>query len=455
MEIAMDIKISKEAQFQVLRETLEFLAPLQEEENWTHAQKANEQIVRREGDLFAAWIELGSCLYSLRMIHKSDEAFGAACFERGIDRTHQHRSAAMWLSQLEDDQLSTLREEFPEALHPKTLQDKCREAYPEWLTRKRKVCLPSGETSTSVEAKIEMVEKQPELPEELAKPMVKKVEKIVLRKKPNQNVTIAGRERDDEVWAIVSNMHQEYRVGISDLHPKEGWPMLLECMDLGLFDIESKGSKKSNGRVLFGLPLKRTSPAIAELSRYDLTKPSGCKVAQENLMPFLRKHAEALKADPESFMKLWVEESKSKRDEVIKADQEEKHTKLMTEISSRGEKEVIVCGVQIWPSKHTNFTSFSYEQLRLAWFMFLDAESIGGGNLWSKEGRKGRAILHRWLIKNYKRSFAVFKDKPGFEEVVQHADHVGLAWYELSVALQNGPDEKLQTSIPWTDITAV
>jgi hypothetical protein len=172
-------------------------------------------------------------------------------------------------------------------------------------------------------------------------------------------------------------------------------------------------------------------------------------------MPFLRKNAEALKADPESFAKLWAEESRSKRDEIIKAEQEDKYAKTMAEIASRGEKEVIVCGVKVWPSKHTNFTSFSYEQLRLAWFMFLDGEKIAEANLWSKEGRKGRAIAHRWLIKNYKRSFAAFKDKPGCEELVEHAENVGLAWHELSMALQDGPDEKLQTSIPFTDITAI
>jgi hypothetical protein len=225
---------------------------------------------------------------------------------------------------------------------------------------------------------------------------------------------------------------------------------------LGLLTADGVAISNTSGRLLFNLNfLSAKDKCNKVLSEFDLLKPSGCKNAEEQLMPFLRKHAEALKANPDQLAQLWSDDLKSKRDEVIKADQEDKYAKTMAEIASRGEKEVIVCGIQIWPSKHTNFTSFSYEQLRLAWFMFLDAEKIAEANLWSKKGRKDRAIAHRWLIKNYRRSFAVFKDRPGFEEAVQHADYVGLAWYELSMALQNGPDEKLQTSIPWTDITAI
>jgi hypothetical protein len=423
MEIAMDIKISLEAKYQVLRELME------------HIEQTPQKV-----------FEAALTLTAIRDAIPNDIAFRDELDEQGIAINKDDRAAMIRFGRASDSVQYAIK-------HFMRKEGRTSFRYlPSTLWEEGSLC---SETSPSECAKPEIVQIQPELPEELATPQIETVEKTKVHKSPPTKAAIFGLDRADEVWSIISPWISSARTGVNDLHKKEGWPMLLECIDLGLFVQDGVGAQKPNGRAIVNLPMSKGGPSVAELSRFDLSKLAVCKKAQETLMPFLRKNAEALKADPESFAKLWAEESRSKRDEIIKAEQEDKYAKTMAEIASRGEKEVIVCGVKVWPSKHTNFTSFSYEQLRLAWFMFLDGEKIAEANLWSKEGRKGRAIAHRWLIKNYKRSFAAFKDKPGCEELVEHAENVGLAWHELSMALQDGPDEKLQTSIPFTDITAI
>lgn len=113
--------------------------------SWDKAKTAWDQIQRKEGELLTHWVELGQQLNMLRKSKTADQDFGAACQEHGIDLTRQHRKAAMWWAGLSQDQRETLREYHPAALHPKTLEDRCREQFPEWLTSTR-AGVPSGDT---------------------------------------------------------------------------------------------------------------------------------------------------------------------------------------------------------------------------------------------------------------------------------------------------------------------
>lgn len=112
--------------------------------SWDKAKTAWDQIQRKEGELLTHWVELGQQLIMLRKCNPANKDFGKACEEHGIDMSRQHRKAAMWWAGLSQDQRETLREYNQAALHPKTLEDRCREQFPEWLTSTRAV-VPSGD----------------------------------------------------------------------------------------------------------------------------------------------------------------------------------------------------------------------------------------------------------------------------------------------------------------------
>lgn len=105
--------------------------------SWDKAKTAWDQIQRKEGELLTHWVEVGQQLNMLRKSKTADQDLGAACQEHGIDLTRQHRKAAMWWAGLSQDQRETLREYHPAALHPATLENRCREQFPEWLTSTR------------------------------------------------------------------------------------------------------------------------------------------------------------------------------------------------------------------------------------------------------------------------------------------------------------------------------
>lgn len=107
--------------------------------SWERARDAFDRIQRKEGELLDAWIELGGQLNTLRAKHQANKDFGAACQEHGIDLTRQHRKAAMWWATLDADQRDTLRQYNPAALHPATLENRCRDQFPDWLTSTRSV----------------------------------------------------------------------------------------------------------------------------------------------------------------------------------------------------------------------------------------------------------------------------------------------------------------------------
>lgn len=105
--------------------------------SWDKAQTAFEHIKRKEGELLDHWIELGTQLNLLRRRFPANQDFGAACEDHGLDLTHRHRKDAIWWSRLDDGQRDTLREYFPTSLHPSSLANQCRKAFPEWLSSTR------------------------------------------------------------------------------------------------------------------------------------------------------------------------------------------------------------------------------------------------------------------------------------------------------------------------------
>ena len=117
--------------------------------SWDKAKTAWDQIQRKEGELLTHWVELGQQLNMLRKSNLADKDFGAACEEHGIDMSRQHRKAAMWWAGLSQDQRETLSAYHPAALHPATLENRCREQFPEWLTSTR-AAVHSVDTYTEV-----------------------------------------------------------------------------------------------------------------------------------------------------------------------------------------------------------------------------------------------------------------------------------------------------------------
>lgn len=425
MENDMELKISLEAKCQVLAELMESI------------KKAPDML-----------FEAAMILTAIRNEFSSNNAFRDELDEQGIAINKDDRAAMIRFGSASQEVQDAI-ERFMRKEGRISFRKLPAELWESFSHQCDNAPLPGY--------KSENVEIPHELPQECTTVPTETVKKQPVKKAVPIKASIHGRVRADEVWAIISDWSVAQRKGVNQINKKEGWDLLLECLDLGLFTKEGTGTEKPTARAIVNLPMFKSGGSVAELSKFDLSKPAGCKLVKAHLMPFLRKNAQALIAKPESFVLLWSEEEKAKREAMIKADQEEKYAKAMAEITARGEKEVIVCGIRLWPSKHPNFTSFSYEQLRLAWFMFLDVESLaiktlGEGNPQSKDGRKERASLHRWLSKNYVLSFAVFADKPGLEEAYKHANYVGLAWLELSYALENGTDDKLQTSIPFTDV---
>lgn len=122
--------------------------------SWEKAQTAHERIKRKEGELLDLWVELGTQLNLLRRRFPADRDFGAACEDHELDLTHQHRKAAMWWAGLDDDQRDSLREYYPTAIHPSSLERKCRNDFPEWITSTRRA-LGSSETDPSTTPDIE------------------------------------------------------------------------------------------------------------------------------------------------------------------------------------------------------------------------------------------------------------------------------------------------------------
>jgi len=118
-----------------------------DERLWTDVRQALNSIAQHAEDILAQWVVVGLRLTELRQRNPGDAgAFGIACQRNRIELTRQHRAAAMWWAQLDDRQRDILSEKNPDALHPKTLQDRCRETRPEWLKSSKSSRVPSGDT---------------------------------------------------------------------------------------------------------------------------------------------------------------------------------------------------------------------------------------------------------------------------------------------------------------------
>ena len=186
--------------------------------SWDKAKSAFERIERKEGELIAAWIELGTQLNLLRAKFPVNQDFGAACQSHGIDLTHQHRKAAMWLASLDADQLDSLRQYNPTAIHPATLENRCREQFPEWLTSTR-VVVHSVDTADRQSDESE----KPEIPaSELEKtadePVTKNAEKVTTVNLPRLDgrvpmVRIMGEDITRELYSQWTNKQTRVAFG--------------------------------------------------------------------------------------------------------------------------------------------------------------------------------------------------------------------------------------------------
>lgn len=105
--------------------------------SWEKAKTVFDLIDRKEGELLTHWFELGQILNLLRKAYPADQDFGAACEAHGLDLPRQTRAAAMWWATLTADQRDTLRSYYPTAMHPSTLQRRCYDAFPDWLSSSR------------------------------------------------------------------------------------------------------------------------------------------------------------------------------------------------------------------------------------------------------------------------------------------------------------------------------
>ena len=275
--------------------------------------------------------------------------------------------------------------------------------------------------------------------------LAEEVKSLPEKSKPAK--TFANRERAEEVAHVVSKWKNRSQA-IGDIHPKFGWPFLLETMDMGLLSVEGSEASSANGRCLFNLPTTRASSEY--LGRYDLSTPKGCKIIAEDLMPFLRRNAEVLKEDPMQFMPLQQAELAARREAIKAQEDAERKAKQLAEISARGEKEVVVAGIQLWPHKHQGVKTYNYEQLRQAWFIFLDAEAIAEAPSNVKRGRKSRSICHRHMANKIERTGVNMNDSDK-----EHLSFVMSAYREIVYAMEIGPDDNLLTAIPWNDIRAV
>lgn len=106
-----------------------------DERLWNDVRQALSSIAAHAEDILAQWVVVGQRLAELRRRNPGyrNSGFAAACRMHGIALKANERSAAQWWGRLDNRQRDVLSEKNPAALHPKTLQDRCRETHPEWL----------------------------------------------------------------------------------------------------------------------------------------------------------------------------------------------------------------------------------------------------------------------------------------------------------------------------------
>jgi len=254
------------------------------------------------------------------------------------------------------------------------------------------------------------------------------------RVKSKPSKSFAERERADEVAHVVEKWSQKAKV-LGSVHPKAGWSLLLEAMDLGLLSESGASAEKPSARCLFNLPTTR--PAGEYLGRYDLSTPKGCKTIAEDLMPFLRRNAEALKTDPMQFMPLWNAEAEAARLERVAKQEAESKAKRMAAMQERGEEELVICGITVWPYPEANIRPFTYEDLRHAFYLFVMAEKMTHIQLVDgveSPSRRSRSINHRHMANEMVKQLGETLGEDSLEKMGM----VQTAWHNLSRALENG-----------------
>jgi len=267
--------------------------------SWDKARIAFEIIQRKEGELFAAWIELGQQLNLLRGHHPANQDFGAACQAHGIDLTRQHRKAAMWLASLDADQLDTLRQYNPTAIHPATLENRCREQFPEWITSTRSVVhsVDNAETACTSEPEATPVEPKPQesAPEPI--PESRAGHNADLPEKLNVRMLLVKKLKEADALVLLNHYpNQQTRQTLGRMG-KNQLLALVEKIGSGKFGVVNKGSfqKKVSARVLVPeLPKEWTrgrsfeptenrqiNALLADSDHFLAMRDAGCKTMEQ------------------------------------------------------------------------------------------------------------------------------------------------------------------------------
>ena len=277
--------------------------------------------------------------------------------------------------------------------------------------------------------------------------------------------SIYGRQRAQEVSDLLDAMTVKGAAKKSvagKTHGKHGWPLLLEAIDLGTFRRDGSFPNSPTAGLLFNAQQPRGGFVNTLLTRYDLSTAKGCKAAAEEIMPFLRRHAEVLRPEPGQFETLWKAEERARQAEaeaVYQAQEAQRRADLqqsrLEQMKARGEREVVIAGIQLWP--RADGTYYDYQHLRVAWWLMMTADryatDLAGNRLRERESRPDRANSFRHMTNVFAHLINVPVDHED-----QDAGHTGWpertltlinqAAHALSRAIERGTDEKLETKIP-------
>jgi hypothetical protein len=410
---------------------------------WADLKKWHDKEQAHQEGIKECWPHIAKRMSQLRDAYKSDNEFGSALLEHGIEYNAHDRAAFIWMGRLKPEALEDAMELCDRSsprLFRKEVESWPEERYkPVW-----QAAIPTSETPEPT--------KTPEI--------TMKTQEIEETKEEKLDSIDAQQETEEQtdptdIMSVAKDWSPDKRNKLlrtlTLVHKKKGVPLVEEAYRLGLLTSEGTAPTDPSGALLLNTRMQANSEAFRVLSGYDLSKLKGCKDAEEQLMPVLRKFADDLRQDPYCLGQKMREYIREKNAESMKAAQEVKAFEVKKAMDAAGEKPVIVCGETVWPPRHTNIRTYSYEQLRQAWFLFLDVEGVAQANIGTKEGRHSRAIGHRFVANKLVANVAMFKDTE-HHAVFEHMEFVASAYRELARALQVGEDTKLQTSIPWHDI---
>lgn len=404
-----------------------------------HSQKARE-----------LWPEIASHMAELRGRYKANQEFGLALMEHGIEYDKDTRAAFVWMGQLDPDALIDALD-LCKSRSPRMFKEKVES----WEDDYFKPLSQSAKTTSHSTSKTGAAENMPETPEETqieeSQTEEKKESKTV---KVPATAAMHGYPRADELYALsaLQNLPNQ----LTKLGKGKGWNLVMECFDLGLLSPEGAdtgGNQKMTGRCVFNLKGVPRTFMINVLSRYEIDKPGQRKKFEEEVMPFLREHANELIENPEQSMELWERDRKARsealakaREEEQKRIEEEKRKRELEKAKALGQGELVICGMQIWPSLTPNVRTFDYEDLRNAFMIFEDLEMVATvtkPNGTENPSRRSRAINMRHTVNTLKSA--------GLKR------EICSALTKLAYALESGDGEKVVTTFPynWNTIKGV